>query len=33
MQRIIKSGFPCASTYVHMCVYVSVCVFRELLST
>lgn len=26
MQRIIKSGFPCASTYVHMCLYLSVCV-------
>lgn len=35
MQRIIKSAFPCASTYVHTYVSlcVCVCVFRELLST
>lgn len=35
MQRIIKSAFPCASTYVHtyVCLCVCVRVFRELLST
>lgn len=33
MQRIIKSAFPCASTYVHTYVCLCVCVFRELLST